>query len=189
MDIKILAANEKVRQYQLYSSIVIATLMLISNLILSIILLTSDKQIILTPPHVNNNIEISKHNVSESYLSEMSVYFLSKLLDLNIHNIHYQSDIVLRHTSLKYYQTMREFFELEKKKYTEYNISTYFVPTQLEMNIEKLAVIATGTLITQFAKAGKEEVQVKYLLGFDYKGGILGINNFSILEDKEDKDE
>ena len=181
MELKLLETSEQNLKMQRNFVLAICVVLLAANIILSAKILLSDRQIILVPPNVGQWVSLTDKQLSPAYLEEMSVYFLSKLLDITSDNINYQSDIVLRHTSPSYHLQMSEFFAGEKKKYAEYNLTTYFIAKSLK--IDGLNVTATGTLLSQFATRGKREEEVTYRISYDYKGGVLTIANFEIIKE------
>lgn len=184
MQLSLLKIFESNLKLQRNACFVLSIALLAGNLVLSVILLTAEKQIILVPTGLNKESTISSINLSNSYLEEMSIYFISKFLDLTPHNIDYQTNIVLTHTEPANYSKMKEFFIKEKKKYVEYNLATYFVIKTLE--VENLTVTAHGTLLSQFANHGKTQEETSYRITYAYKSGLLTITNFEFMVEKND---
>jgi type IV conjugative transfer system protein TraE len=186
MEIKFLAMTEQNLKLQRNYAALLCLLMLISNLVLVISLFRAEKQIILVPPGLTREVTLSEYQLGDKYLEEISLFFLSKLLDLNTHNIGYQQSVILRHTSSSFYPQMKLFLAEENKKYAEYNLTTYFIPETLKIDSTNLTVIAKGCLYSQFARSGKNQQEVSYLLEFDYVGGILTISNFTLTEQENE---
>lgn len=180
MEIKTLSYMQNSLRAQRNFAVLICLFLLASNLVLSVLLLNSEKQVILVPPNLEREVALSEEKLNRGYLEEMGTFFLSKMLDLSNHNIDSQSAVVLRHTSPSFYNQMKEFFQSEKQKYAEYNLTTYFIANSIEVIPEQLTVVAKGTLLSQFAGRGKSEEPVTYRLTFDYIGGILTISNFEL---------
>jgi type IV conjugative transfer system protein TraE len=182
--VKVLAATQLSLVIQRNILAVICGLALSSNLCTAIYLMQSQKQTILVPAYLSSDVTLSQHHLSKGYLEEMSGFFLSKLLDITNHNIAYQHKIVLRHIHPSFYKQMEKFFLAETARYKEYNLHTYFALRDLKIDEKNLEVIASGTLINQFGTTGTSEEQVTYLLGYNYSGGLLTINKFSLVKEE-----
>ena len=180
MEIKTFSHMQSSLRAQRNFAVLMCLFLLTSNLTLSIWLFNSEKQVILVPPNLEREVALSEEKLNRGYLEEMGTFFLSKMLDLSSHNIDSQSAVVLRHTAPSFYNQMKEFFQNEKQKYAEYNLTTYFIANSVEVIPEELTVVASGTLLSQFASSGKSEEPVTYHLTFDYIGGILTISNFEL---------
>lgn len=158
----------------------------LSNILLGLAYYRIDKQIILVPPHLGKEVAISAKKLSISYLEEITTYYISKLLDLTSKNIDFQTNSVLRNTHPASLEKMKSFFLEEKKRYAEYNLTTLFVPSSMEIDEDHLEVFVTGTLISRFGSLGKsEERNITYKISYDYMGGILTIKDFEAVKEDE----
>lgn len=190
MEIKVLANKQENLIFQRNLFAVVVICVLIANLILAICLLTQKKQTILLPANLQQEVTLESTNLSNSYLEEMSTFFLSMLLNLTSSNIDYQSAIVLRHTHPSYYKDMQDFFLEEKQRYLQYKLSTWFVPSHYEIG-KNLSAKVTGTLISKYSNTGEDQQNLTYQIDYGYSGGRLSIKSFTIYKnhaaDKNDK--
>lgn len=195
MEISILANKQKNLLLQRNILASVGGILLLSNILLGIHILTSEKQVYIVPAHLSRDVVMSNKRLSSSYLEEMSIFYLNLLLGLSEANIDYNKDIVLRHIHPGFYNHISNFLEQEKKRYQDYRLSTYFKLTKLSVNDENLVALAEGILTSYFGNNSKSADKVTYRIEYDYSGGILTIKNFvsvkdqdkEILENKEKK--
>lgn len=191
MELKLAAVSlEKVlRQRNLF--LCVAGMMLISNFLLSVKLYRSE-EIVTAIPGLTRTISISESGVSEGYLEEWSLLYLSALLDLSPETVEHKRDMILKHSSAsnkKHLQNIKEYFANSIEEHRKFGIITYFTPKNLTIDTKNLKVIARGVLTSNFGKraAPREEV-VSYLISFDQVGRIIKLREFyKIQEEKKEK--
>ena len=169
-----------------------ATVMLLtSNFLLSIKLYRSE-EIITAIPSLSRTVSISESGVSEGYLEECSLLYLSALLDLSPETVEHKRDMILKHTSAsnkKYLQNIKEYFANSIEEHKKFGITTYFTPKNLTIDTKNLKVTARGVLTSNFGKrAAPEEEVVSYLISFDQVGRIIKLKEFyRVQEEKKQK--
>lgn len=191
MELKLASVNLQrvLRQRNLF---LCATVMLLtSNFLLSIKLYRSE-EIITAIPSLSRTVSISESGVSEGYLEESSLLYLSALLDLSPETVEHKRDMILKHTSAsnkKYLQNIKEYFANSIEEHKKFGISTYFTPKNLTIDTKNLKVIARGVLTSNFGKrAAPEEEVVSYLISFDQVGRIIKLKEFyRVQEEKKQK--
>lgn len=189
MELKLAAVHlERVlRQRNLF--LCVAGMMLVSNFLLSIKLYRSE-EIVTAIPGLSRTISISESGVSEGYLEEWSLLYLSALLDLSPETVEHKRNMILKHTSAsnkKYLQNIKEYFANSIEEHRKFGITTYFTPKNLTIDTKNLKVTARGVLTSSFGKraAPKEEVVI-YLISFDQVGRIIKLKEFyRVKEDKK----
>ena len=184
MEISVLADKQQSFITQRNIALIIAVVMLFSNLILALCLINSERQTHIIPAGFNKEIVVGKKRLSISYLEEMSVFYLELMLGLTEGNIAYNSSLILRHIHPSFYTHIANFLEEEKKRYKEYRLSTHFKLSELKIDDVNLVVEARGVLTSYFGNSGKSEALVAYRLSYDYSAGILSIKDFSIIKDE-----
>jgi type IV conjugative transfer system protein TraE len=190
MDISILVSKQKNLLLQRNVLIGVSTLALLSNVILGVCLLTTEKQTLVIPAHFDKELLLSNKRLPISYLEEMTVFYLDLLLGLTEGNIDYKAKLILRHVHPSFYIHISKFLAGEIKRYKEYRLSTQFKVSELKIDDQNLIAQAKGVLISYFGSNGKSETLVSYQIKYDYSGGILTIKDFSIIkEEKGAKDE
>lgn len=168
------------------------SLMVISNLALSFKLMSTDQRVVLVPA-LRQEMMVSKHGVSKSYIEEMSLLFLSNLLDLSPSDIEHKKDLILKYTSNsdpKALKRLIKYFKESEKTYKRFDLTTYFSVKNLEIDLENLSVIAHGILTSYYGKEGHESENEDYKLDFEFQGGNLRMKSFMRLvdEDKTERD-
>lgn len=195
MEISILANKQKNLLLQRNILAGIGGFLLLSNVLLGIHILSSEREVYIVPAHLSRDVVMSNKRFSSSYLEEMSIFYLNLLLGLNEANIDYNKDIILRHIHPSFYNHISNFLDQEKKRYQDYRLSTYFKLTKLSVDDENLVVLAEGILTSYFGNNSKSADKVNYRIEYDYSGGVLTIKNFvsikyqdeESLENKEKK--
>ena len=148
---------------------------------------------IIMVPGISREMIIEGEKVSRSYLEESAVLYASCLLDLTADTISAKRDMVLKHASLrskKNIEALQQYFAIKEEEHKKFGLMTFFAPKKLQVDTKTLQVIIEGRLTSTFGKKGIEEENVKYLMSFDFVGGLLKIKEFSrLLPQKEDEKE
>lgn len=155
--------------------------LLISNILLSAYILTSNKKVILVPG-IKDIMEISDNAVSSSYIQATTDMMLSNLLDLNESNIEVKKQTVLKNTTSNSYQSISNYFDKQIADIIKFKISTYFTPREWKINEKKLLVVVTGILSSRFGENGVEKKEINITMKFEYTGGILRLSEFLPIE-------
>lgn len=187
MEISILANKQQNLFLQRNILAGIGGILLLSNILLGLHILTSERQVYIIPAHLSRDVVVSNKRLSSSYLEEMSIFYLNLLLGLNEANIDYNKDIILRHIHPSFYNHISNFLEQEKKRYQDYRLSTYFKLTKLTIDDDNLIVLAEGILTSYFGNSSKSADQVNYRIEYDYSAGVLTIKNFIIIKDQDEE--
>nr|WP_172686790.1 TraE/TraK family type IV conjugative transfer system protein [Rickettsia endosymbiont of Ixodes pacificus]AKS10394.1 TraE protein [Rickettsia endosymbiont of Ixodes pacificus] len=148
---------------------------------------TRDKTILV--PGLAQEVWLSQGKVSESYIEEISLMYLSMLLDLNKDVIGYKEALIskyISHSSAKYMKAIRQYFSHAKEQYKKFGLSTYFSVKSLEVNTSDNSVIAKGILTTKFGDHGIDVKEVSYFMSFDLAGSNLRLKEFRHIESEAD---
>ena len=103
-------------------------------------------------PGITREMSIIEGKVSNSYLEESSLLFLSTLLDLTPDTVKHKRDIILKYisgTSQKELQEIKDYFSKAETEHIKFTMSTYFTPIKLDLFTKELKVIAEGKLTRQ----------------------------------------
>jgi len=180
MELKVAAVNlgKVTRQRNLFLCLVV--LFGLSNLMLSFKLSTAKERIIMVPG-IRAEMSITGNNVSESYLEESALLFLSCLLDLTPDIIEHKRDLVLKYTShsdSKWITGIKEYFNSAIEQHRKFKLSTYFTPKNMSIDTKNMQVVAHGILNSSFGKEGYDSKQMQYLLEFELVGSHLKLKQF-----------
>ena len=164
-------------------------LAVIANFLLVGKLAVIEEKIIMIPGIAREMI-IEGAQVSQSYLEESALLFASCLLDLTADTVPAKRDMILKHASgrsKKNIETLQSYFAVKEEEHKKFGLMTFFAPKKLQVDTKNLQVVVEGTLTSTFGKKGIEQEEVKYLMSFDFVGGLLKIKEFSRLlpENKE----
>ena len=154
--------------------------------------LASTSEKILMVPGISKEMIIDGDKVSQNYLEETALLFISALLDLTPTTIEAKREIILKYASKRSPESLKslqDYFAQASNNLKKFQLSTFFVPKKLYVDSKTLEVIAEGLLSTTFGKRGFEEREVKYKLSFDYVAGHLQLKEFNELKKVLEKQE
>lgn len=183
----VLLENVGIIKKQRNMFLVISSALLLSNTLLSIKTLSASREVILVPG-IRSEMIVSSSGISKSYLEEMSLMFLSNLLDLSPGDIEHKKDLILNFTSNSNKKSLSHLIEYFNKcisDYKRFGLSTYFTVKNLELDLNNLTVIAHGILTSHYGKGGHESEKEDYRLEFEYYGGVLRLKSFERIIDDE----
>lgn len=162
-------------------------LMCLSNVLLCTKVAMQETTTVLVPA-LQQEMIVSSSGVSKSYIEEMTLLFLSNLLDLAPSDIGHKKDLVLKYSSNSNKEAARKLVDYFLKcelDYKRFDLTTYFSVKNLEIDLEALTVIASGILTSYYGKSGYESEQETYKLEFDLQGGMLRLKSFVRIVDEE----
>ncbi len=154
--------------------------------------LASTSEKILMVPGISKEMIIDGDKVSQNYLEETALLFISALLDLTPTTIDAKKEIILKYASKRSPESLKslqDYFAQASNNLKKFQLSTFFAPKKLYVDSKTLEVIAEGLLSTTFGKRGFEEREVKYKLSFDYVAGHLQLKEFNELKKVLEKQE
>lgn len=179
----VLGSIEKIaKQRNLFLGLTL--LLACSLLLLSLRLVTFDQRIVLVPG-LQQEMSISGKSVSSSYLEQMSLLFLSNLLDISELDLKHKRDLVLKYTShadTAYTKQISDYFSKAEDQYRKFDLATHFTAKSLKIDQRALEAIASGTLTSWYGKKGHESKEISYRVSFDYNGGFLRLKEFVALD-------
>ena len=156
--------------------------LLVSNLFLSVSLFSQKQKTILVPPYLKTTVSLDGDSFSESYIEEMTSFFLYLLLELSFETIPYKSSRLLRHVEEDSYEGLKTYFQNEEKKHKEYNLKTSFTITKIAVHKDKLGADITGILKSVFSGEGEKDSQVSYSIRYRSHHGRLFIKSFGLIK-------
>jgi type IV conjugative transfer system protein TraE len=160
--------------------IAIVSVMLLSNLILIFCLAGKSERTIIIPAQLNQEVSFTGDGFSESYLEEMTHFFIGLLLDLTTENVGYKASILLKHVDPGSYQVMKKYFVEEEAKLKKYNFTSSFSITGMKI-VSPLEREIEGILASRFGESGKKDSKVNYLIKYKNDRGRLLLEKFQLL--------
>ena len=155
---------------------IVVIFLMISNLGLMFLALSSKSKTILIPSNMGDELVIYGDVLPNKYISEMSRFFLYHLINLTKSNIDYNQKAILSHANEKSYHLLSNYFESEKEKYLQYDIVSSLRINEIKINGLKCYI--SGILERKFAQSKTREESVKYVLEYKNTHGRLEILNF-----------
>lgn len=159
-------------------------LAVVANFVLILNIAKTREKIIMVPG-ISRELAIEGECVSASYLEETALLYVSALLDLTPDTIDTKKNIVLKHVSTrsdKNLKSLQAYFANAIESHKKFELSTFFSPKKLKVNSKKLQVLIEGVLSSTFGKRGFEQSDKKYIMSFDYVGGVLKLKEFFELK-------
>ena len=161
-------------------------LAVIANFLLVAKISSTTERIIMVPG-ITKDLAVEGSVVSQSYLEETALLFVSALLDLTADTISLKKNIILKHASAGSEQSLKSlqsYFADKEDEHKKFGLSTFFAPKQMQVDSKNLQVVIEGVLTSTFGKRGFEQNTLKYLLSFDYIGGHLKLKEFTQVKPK-----
>jgi conjugal transfer pilus assembly protein TraE len=153
--------------------------LLISNILLVLFCFTRSERIIMIPPEVKQSFWVEHGQVSNSYLEEMSSFFLHLALDRSPESIDFQNQVLLRYASPHAYGSLKSQLLEDEKRLKQERLSTHFHAHKIIVDQKNLTAKVEGTLHKFVGGAAIGTLPVQYNLRFSYTKGKLFIENLS----------
>jgi conjugal transfer pilus assembly protein TraE len=163
--------------------LIISMGLLVSNIILSIKLLSENTRVIITPPEIQKSFWVDQGTVSPEYLEQMSTFIAHQILDVSPASAQRQREIVLGYVAPEFHNALKKRLEKEEAFLRKEQVSTSFKPTQITVDAEKLEVELIGEMNHYVASARISHEAETYLLKFLYKGQRLHLKSFKLKGD------
>jgi type IV conjugative transfer system protein TraE len=194
MNSSVLIDNITVIKKQRNSVLVLSSIMLLANLLLSLKIFSQDQKVILVPG-IKQEMVISKSGVSKSYIEEMTHLLISTLLDLSPNDIEHKRELLFKYIvneQKDVVSTFVKYFAKQTKDYKKFNLSTYYTIKDIEIDLDDLEVITHGVLTSYYGREGTQTKEQTYKLKFIWNGHSLRLQSFESLvldghEDDEDE--
>lgn len=159
--------------------------LMISNVLLCCALFMKKERVILVPPIIHKSFWIEEGNVSQEYLTEMSLFMAHQVLDVTPSSAGRQRDVVLGYVAPSFYNPLKKRLQKEEEFLRQEQVSTSFKPTHITADSEKLEVEIIGEMNHYVAGTRIKNVQETYILKFEYRGQKLSLTSFK-LKGEED---
>jgi conjugal transfer pilus assembly protein TraE len=173
------------QQRNAYLCLAVALLFLSIIQSFTIYALTGHWRVIVTPPHVSHSFWVDESQVSPSYLSEMTAFFATLILNVTSENAAFQRDEVLKYTDPNGYGHLKTQLIQNEEKIQAESITTAFYPVDIQTNPKKLTTTITGDLMTWVGQEMTSTVRQSYLAQYTYHDGRLLIQSFSEVKPHE----
>lgn len=149
--------------------------LLLINGVLALGLLHKDHWVVLSPPKMTEPMSFSAHEVSDSYLIQMSEFFLDLRFNKTPTNAKQQSQQLLHYVAPRGFEVLSQRLALEDERYQKDNIHSSFYPTRFKVAKDPLRVEVEGVFESFLRDKPLKQQHASYVLVFDYQVGHLTI--------------
>ncbi len=173
------------RHRNIFVRLALYELGIIMVLITALICAFIRERIIIVPAVVHRSFWVEQDAVSESYLAEMTHFFMGLRLNLSPANAAAQRDVLLRYTDPRYYTAMKNVLVTEAERLQKQNIAMAFYPVDIKVNSKTLQVRVTGDLVSTIGQSILPTQRITYALTYRYSQGHLWISKFEEFKSNE----
>ena len=145
---------------------------------ISFIMMIGRERIIIVPPEISKTFWVSKNSVSNEYLSEMSMFFISLRFNLTPSNVEEQREILLRYICPEFYSTLKTQLINEGERIRNQNINTVFYPVDIKVNVKNFTTFITGDLVSSISGNIIPNKRLIYKISYKYNFGRLLVKSF-----------
>lgn len=158
--------------------LVAATGLLLANIVLCIVLLSSDlrEKTIVVPPHFDRPFSVRGDELSASYIEQMGRYFAQLLLSYQKQTARGQFDAALQYFDPRVYGEVKARLHAEADRIEHNDISSVYHITS--MDIRGRSAVITGEQIGIVGKKIVHRTPKSYSMTFRYTEGQLYIARF-----------
>ena len=158
--------------------LVVATTMMLSNLLLVVYLLGLDsrEKTIVVPPNLERPFTVQGEEVSQDYLIQLGEWFSALALSYTPKSIEYRRQLFLRYAAPESYSALKSEFESESQRIKRNEMSALFFP--VDARVKGLYVAITGDQVQRVGKEVVGEKRVTYRLQLRLSGGFPHIIEF-----------
>ncbi len=153
--------------------------LLTSNILLVLFCFTRSERIVVVPPEVKQSFWVEQGQVSNSYLEEMSSFFLHLALDRSPESVDFQNQVLLRYAAPNAYGPLKAQLLEDEKILKRERLSTHFHAHKIIVDQKNLSADIQGTLFKFVGGASIGTSPGHYKLKFSYTKGKLFIENLS----------
>jgi type IV conjugative transfer system protein TraE len=156
---------------------VLFILMVISNLFLSLKLLSREQITILIPSEVTDTYRINGGNVSESYLIDRTSEIVKTIFNVTPENINFMQETVLRMVYPASYPVIKKQLLKLSEVITQSRVTTVYFPSAIKVDAKELTAEVEGELNSYLGKVSTSEHKI-YHLKFINTGAKLALLEF-----------
>lgn len=172
-----LKLNEQLKNQR--SILVYSTVcLLLSNTLLSVYLITQDKQIVLVPTHINKELTISQFNITEEYLEVIVRDIAMQLLNLTPDTYEYVESQILKLALPSNYGHLKAELKVLGDDVRSRNISVAFQIQEIAVDAKTLECEVVGYLETRMGTMTVAREKKTYRFDFAFENSRLGLKEF-----------
>ena len=162
--------------------------LLLSNVVLAFLVYWSvlHESRWIVPTTIQHEFKLSDYAVDDSYLRQMSLFFINERLNVSPETIDSSHQLLLESIAPKYYHVLSDVLADEAATVRTQKISSVFYPLGMTIDSKGLRVEIDGILHRYVGERALPPVHKQYLLTFQYHLGDLKILSFVDLSNSVD---
>lgn len=160
---------------------VLAVLMLALNVMLTVRIFNTSNQVVLVPTSITDGM-VARGAVDKRFVEALALDAVYGLYNASPANLNYGRQIIERVASVGSRNGLLKHYDEIAGDIRERDISTVFLPRQIEHNFDKLEVIVEGELQTFLNTVRVSSEPRRILLGFVVEAGSVRLAKINRLE-------
>lgn len=175
-------ASEETRFYRM----VIAGLLLLVLLMAMLLMrATNNARTVITPPQLTKSFWVSGTDVSQDYLEQMAYWYAGLALNVTPQVSAYQNELFLQHADPGESGRLQAEAGARAEFLKKNNAATVFSVRTIKVDMPSKRVALSGTLTTYVTDKRAGERNATYLVGFNYRNGLLYVSDFKETSDQD----
>jgi conjugal transfer pilus assembly protein TraE len=142
-------------------------------------------RIVLVPPEIQKSFWVTSTQVSDEYLSEMTLFINAINFNITPSNARMQQAVLLRYIDSAYYNDIKTKLHETAEKFKKDNVSITFYPASVKVDTKKLIGQISGDIQYTIGDIQSPLKRVLYEWKFSYKQGQLRVVSFPEVKNHE----
>lgn len=151
---KLISETQKILK-QRNIAVVVVSVLLVSNLLLSAAVIFGDKEVVLVPNSLNEEASIVNGKMSPAYIEALTRDVINLMLNTTPSNVEYTAKSILKITHPKFYGSLKTALTARSSDVLNRKITVSFWPQSITPGEDRSSAFVVGKLVTYL---GKEEV-------------------------------
>ena len=151
-------------------AVVLGLAILVSNVLLSVAIISSDKEIVLVPNSIDRESSLTKGKMSQAYVEALSRDVVGLMLNVTPSNAEYSAKAILKITHPKFYGALKQALAQRSQDVINRRITNYFFPQSMMVGDDKTSVFVSGKFSSWVGKERVSEEEKTYSITYNYEG-------------------
>ena len=166
-------------------SISVAGVSLLINLLLAVVLVAQDTHVVVVPSAISQRLELTKQQVSSSYLDAMSRDVMTTLLNVTPESIEAAHQSILTMVYPKAYGQVKQQLYQQQQDIKKRQWVTAFYPVLIQSDPKTLTSHIEGDVHTYIGRKGLHKERRRFVLHYHYASGRLTVQDLKEVKEGE----